>query len=374
MNGDLAAQSENVWISPPQPYVNDVTTLLGLTVAHVNGNRTLSHVRVRFFAGDPAHDGIQIGEGIVPLLGARDPGQNTLAVSWTPPTVGAVTLYAIIDPDNQVTETNENNNIISRTVTVHTATADTFPPQVESFTIDDGAASTVTSTVTLTTIASDLHEPSTGVASLRYIEFTYREDVGQWIPLQQSDWLSYTDSPLVTLWQLDATPGVKYIQAWAADVAGNISLEPASAAINYVPLGAQLDVGNTHFYRQALTTGEHFTATLTLLSGDADIYVWGPDNTLVTFSNGGTNSVDSVDFVASAAGVYQIEVYGYTAADYELTMGSDLAAHRMNGSLTAHPSTTDPSKTIPTSPLVPVTSSPYIPMADYRLYVPLIQR
>jgi hypothetical protein len=66
------------------------------------------------------------------------------------------------------------------------------------------------------------------------------------------------------------------------------------------------------------------TVCVTPVNGDPDLYVWPPD-----WRDGAWSSVNSdatedlVSFEAPDSGVYQIEVYGYTAADYRLEITID---------------------------------------------------
>ena len=377
-DGDLSAQVANFWVAPQQPYANEPSTQLGLTVIHFNGKQSLSNIVVRFYQGDPQQGGTLIGESSIPFLAARDPGQNTIPIAWTPPPVGEITLYAVIDPDNRIAETEETNNTLSRTVTVRTPQGDTAAPLVESFSINEGATTTFTTTVKLTTRASDPQQPASGLSSIAYVEQIYNELVGQWVPIKAVEWLPFTGSPLTTSWQLDPNPGLRYIQVWVADQAGNIALVPGSASISYLPPIGQVAARTTRLYRVTLAQGEHLIANLVPISGDPDLYVWGPDNTLAGHSNS-ADSVDAVDFVAKTAGVYQIEVHGYTAATYTLTIQTLSAAASAQQHVTGQPQL---AKTLPTAPLIPVTNGPMgtvnlppptVP-TRHHMYVPVVAR
>jgi len=76
-------------------------------------------VQVRFYDGDPDDGGAVIGTRTVnpdPLIGGSS-GQASL--QWTVPTDGQPhVLYAVVDPDNAIQETNEENNSASYAVAV----------------------------------------------------------------------------------------------------------------------------------------------------------------------------------------------------------------------------------------------------------------
>jgi len=72
---------------------------------------------VRFYDGDPAIGGLQIG--VDHPLGTVSPGTGALVTQiWTPVNLGAHQLYAVVDPDGVIDESFENNNKKSLGVTV----------------------------------------------------------------------------------------------------------------------------------------------------------------------------------------------------------------------------------------------------------------
>ena len=127
-------------------------------------------------------------------------------------------------------------------------------------------------------------------------------------------------SGVVTFTQnLSLNPGIHYWRAWAADQAGNVSEPSPLVSINYNPASADLLIGQGAIYRVKLTNNDHVVLTLNSLSGDADIFVWGPGNSPVGESILET-SPEVVDFVAGETGVYQFDVMGYTDAVFSLTI------------------------------------------------------
>jgi len=154
---------------------------------------------------------------------------------------------------------------------------------------------------------------------LYYQEFEYHQGVKSWIPVQESGWLPYTGSSTNYDWRLVPFVGMHLLQVWAMDNAGNVSLTPFQSTINYVPPSDTLRLNQVRIYRQILAVGQTLTVVVTPISGDADLYVWAPDGTR-TFSNLANSAIDAVILTASVAGMYQIEVHGYTATQYQLTM------------------------------------------------------
>jgi hypothetical protein len=325
---DLHATSQDVWVYTPT-LRSGKRAALGLRVHHQGGKQPVT-TTVRFYEGNPDAGGTLIGEAETPLIATRD-SENTEAVSWTPDAEGTYAIYTVIDPDDLVAElpsgSAENNNVLSRTFTVLPPSPDGAPPRMDDFTINDGADRTSIADVQLDAEASEMDVPNqSGVSTIRYEEFVYNEGAEDWVLVQHSDWLDYegfhTDYP----WSMLDTPGVHYIRAWAADGANNISATPAMDFINYVDTAAieHVAAGGTNLYRRYLEAGDRLTVCVTPVNGDPDLYVWPPD-----WRDGAWSSVNSdttedlVSFAAPDSGVYQIEVYGYTAADYRLEITID---------------------------------------------------
>jgi hypothetical protein len=71
----------------------------------------VTSVKVAFYRGNPAAGGTLIGETVIASIEAR--GRRVAEVDWTiPANTGRVTpIYAVIDPDNTLTEIHKNNNV-----------------------------------------------------------------------------------------------------------------------------------------------------------------------------------------------------------------------------------------------------------------------
>jgi hypothetical protein len=173
--------------------------------------------------------------------------------------------------------------------------------------------------------------------------------------------------------------GLKVLQAWAADGAGNISLFPHRARINYIPPGEHIARDQVHLFRQLLTAGQRLTVRVTPVQGDPDLYVWEPDPDAPPWvSNLEGGLIDEVSFVAPRAGVYQIEVYGYTAAQYTLEIAITGTAAQAAGGQAHHVSMAKP---VRSSPLIPVSSEPpehiampAAPTPEHTVYLPVVTR
>lgn len=311
---DLLAYDADFGSQPASPRQNQSTTL-SLRLFRMGGQTDLINVPVSFYDGPPGiPGGTLIGQTIIPLLPPN--GQVPISTTWTPLSDGLHTLYAVIDPDLVITETDESNNQVQQQVWVRPSSGDTHPPQVNTLTINNGDPQTNQRQVTLDVHASD----NTTLSHLLYIEYIFFQSNNTWVPIQASGWLTYTGAYSGYNWLLQPWPGAHYLQAWVIDDAGNISLTPGEAIINFLPtVDIPITHGQGHIFRWHFTAGQSWLVRLTSLSGDADLYVWDfHDQLLGSSENEAGIPIDEVSFTVPADGLYQIEVTGADEALYRL--------------------------------------------------------
>ncbi|MCA9972238.1 MAG: DUF11 domain-containing protein, partial [Anaerolineales bacterium] len=233
---------------PASPIVGQ-NTELGFYVYRQGGQQPLSDVEVAFYDGPPAQAGSSlIAQVIIPTLApnARVP----LTTTWTPAAAGLHTLHVVVDPNDGVPESDEQNNTYAHPVYVRPAQADSVPPQVTAFTIDGGALSTNQRQVVLDTTATD----NVGVAYLLFIEYIFSQNADSWLPVQASGWLTRAGAHAAHEWRLAPWPGAHYLQVWAADAAGNVPPRPGQARINAWPVDTDIPIGHAqgHVFRWPL--------------------------------------------------------------------------------------------------------------------------
>ena len=339
---DLAVSNADLWFDA-LPVRQDRSTLVGVNVHRSGGNQPLLDVEVAFYL-DAVTPASLLGMATLPPL---EPGVDVIdsaSVSWAPTTPGQHTIIAVVDPAERVEEASETNNIAQWAVDVlpPASTGDTTPPAVNQLTIAGAVQWTTAPTVTLELTAQD----NVGVASMYLVERIYNHAARQWTAVQQSGWLAF-DSPHTLTFS--PVGGARYIQAWVADAAGNVSPFSQRALINYLAEQDTLLEGQVHLYRVYLQAGESLTALVTPLSGDPDLYIWNEAGTLVGYGNAFDLNPDRAFFTAGAAGFYQIEVHGYRDSIYHLSLDA--------GMTTASATTAD-AKALPTAPSVAPDSAP----------------
>jgi len=327
----LFATNSDLWSEPPTLRAQSKAKL-GLRVCRQNGQLSFSEVEVAFYLGDPNQGGQYLGDGLIPSL-APNSCENTLPIQWTPPKAGNYPLYAVLDPDNTFGDASATDNTVSQNLTILPAVIDQTPPHVDSFKINGGAAATTSQNVTLNVTASD--DDGQSAKSVIFIEFEYNQSLNQWVSTQKSPWLDYATTQNGVAWKLLPSSGVKYLQAWAADAVGNISLVSQEAFINFVQPKDAVEHGQARVYRYNLQAGQRFKAQLRPLNGDPDLYLWPPDfaASLPPWYSNLRESTDAVDFIAPFDGIYQLEIYGYTDASYqiEINPGATLSEATLGG-------------------------------------------
>jgi hypothetical protein len=376
---DLYATPSQLWTAPGSPRAAG-THKVYLTVTRLAGQNPLSGVNVQFWAGssDAEPRGEKIGSSSIALL-APNTSMNTLPVDWTPATPGTYTLYAAIDPDNLIQEP-KGNNVVSRTLTVLPPTADLSPPYIDRFALDAGAESTPNQRIRLALNASD-PSPGSGLHTVLYQEFEFSQAANQWVPGYRFGWLDYDTSHTGDSWDLLPSPGIKYLHAWVADRSGNIANFPYQATINYVPPTDRIGRHLARSDRYAVKAGAAIAVTVVPIHGDPDLYIWLPNSNVSPYvSNLADAAVDALTFTAESNGEYQIEVYGYSAAEYQLTIEVNSNSARSG---TQNSDTTSPAKELLEAPVLSRDSAPFeqqalptvplpaeIPMAN--LYLPVV--
>lgn len=79
------------------------------------------NIHVDLYNADPATTGRKIGSTTTDNI---KPGQSTrMQIPWVPPTSGSYTLFARVDPNNEIIELNETNNVITGVVVVQNTAA-----------------------------------------------------------------------------------------------------------------------------------------------------------------------------------------------------------------------------------------------------------
>ena len=368
---DLYPRSGSFWLDPVTlRQGNPVTPTLGIVVNRLGGTAGLPNVPVDFYYQTSGGNSVYIGRANTPAL-APDSQAATAPLAWANlPAAGTYTLRAVIDPANTIPETVETNNVLTRTVTILPPLPDTIPPVVQSFRINSGEQQTAQQQVAFNLTAQD-NPGGSGIAHVLYIEYIYIYSRGDWVPVASSGWLPYAEAASNYPWQLSPAPGIHYIRAWAADAAGNISLYWRAGFINLVPVpttpptAAPIARGQIHTYRFYFQTGQGLALTLNSVSGDADVYVFGPDDGLIAYSFS-ENPTEGLSFTATRNGIYQVEVFGYHASTYTLqvTLSGGAQTHAPMGA----PTGVSNAKTPRTEPLVSAVSDPT--EATYAVGVP----
>jgi hypothetical protein len=373
-SNDLYALQTDLWLDPPSIHAHQNLTI-GLTLRRQGGLADLNDVDVRFYleGGEPAFT------ATAPVLPPSS--AVTVTVDWLPTDEGQYTLYAQIDPRDEIPENDEDNNLITGTATVLAPLPDTTPPTVDSFSINStDFLYTNYPNVWLNTVASD--EPGgSGVAYLLFVEYYFDQSKNDWEPVQQSAWLPYEQASSRYSWRLLGRFGVHYIQVWAADGAGNISPLPGSQMINYRTYYSKpIYYRQVHLYRQPMEAGQGLrliTSASCPYRGGVHFKLWAPDGRLLwwrTLYDG--NSLNTW-FTEIEEGTYQIEVtgLGYPRAYYRLTIVPYPSSTARAGNPAVTTAANDEQPVVaPRSVPGRFIGLPSVPEPTQEVYLPLVLR
>jgi len=300
-------------LNPPSVWAGE-TVNIGLTIRRQGGTGNLADVAVDFYLGVPG-TGTLIGRGTASSIAPN--GTAPATIPWIPPSAGRYTISALIDPDGAVPEDPENN-LISRSVQVLRDPGAVTPPMIDSFTINDGTPNTHSTQVALNVSASSGVPAITTPSHLLFVEYEFIQSRHDWVPVGISPWLPYAIAHAGYTWELQPAAGVHYLQVWAADPNGLISLKPLETFINYLPSQAHVATQQIRIYHYPLALGEALLARLTSFApGDGDLYAWDPNGNDVGRSES-SDPVEEVGFTAGVDGIHQVEVEGYTSVDFLL--------------------------------------------------------
>ncbi len=246
--------------------------------------------------------------------------------------------------------------------------------------INAGADSTSSPNVALDVLAAD--DPGgLGVKWMYFREWKYDPVVVQWVTVRSSGWLPYSEN-IGMQWALAPGTGVKYIGAWFADGANNVSNPVVLDSINLINPGDAIGAAQVTQYRQTFQLGQQVTTTLVVASGDADLYIWRPGSMAVPdyYSNRPGTATEPLVFTA-LEGEYLIEVHGYTSAQYSLdiatgNVGSSNLIQWSSLSRPMHRPAIVMSKPVPSHPLVTTKPGDALPTEQpkHYNYLPLVCR
>jgi hypothetical protein len=112
MGEDLALDSAGFVSEPPNPAPGQ-EAILKVTAVNM-GDKPESNIPVAFYNGDPANGGIQIAQ--TTITQTLKPGDSIdVSAPWTvPSTTTPLLIYAVIDPDQTLTDSNRLNNAVNK--------------------------------------------------------------------------------------------------------------------------------------------------------------------------------------------------------------------------------------------------------------------
>lgn len=118
-------QPISIDFNPPSPVGEFTVVGLNATIVN-NGARDAINAKVQFFYGDPSL-GQQIGLNVtIPRIIAG--GTAYAEASWSATPLGLHEIFVVVDPENNITESNESNNVLSAIIEVVSPPPEVLPP------------------------------------------------------------------------------------------------------------------------------------------------------------------------------------------------------------------------------------------------------
>lgn len=198
-------------------------------------------------------------------------------------------------------------------------TKDLTPPKITGVTLTGAGALTSATQQRLTVQASD--SGGSRLGSIYVIEYRYSGNAQDaWQVVRRSGWQPFgANNGKIVDWTISSDPGVRFLQVFVSDRAGNVSVSPGLTYLNYQPAAATIATDEQRIYRISPPAGQQVTVRMDVLSGNPDLYIFGPS---VSFAPESDAPVESTSFTA-AGGTYQIEVEGHLAGSYQLQITLD---------------------------------------------------
>jgi uncharacterized repeat protein (TIGR01451 family) len=308
---DLFATGYDIFSIPQTVREGMDNVNLAVNVYNVSAH-TVHDVRVEFYHGETL-----IGNGNASFI---SPYKHTLVQmngAWDISGLrGANHIRVVVDPENMFSELSEVNNVATRTVAILPLAADLFPPEVISLEINNEDEISYSRDVFLDIEA---HDAGGEVDKMFIIELGFNHNIRQWMEIQRSGWLTFTEH---YTWTMSGQIGIRYIQVWVADTRGNISNYPGYNMINYMPPLEHVGKGRWNLYRHTVQSGQNLAIQLIPETGDPDLYVWGPGNNGFpdAYSRRSGKERDEVSLVMPTSGICQIQVYGFEDSDYRISI------------------------------------------------------
>ncbi len=134
---DLTLSESGIDFSPQSPSQGDIV-LITATI-HNQGTTDSYPVSAGFFDGDPDSGGIPIGTfKQVPHILIHGESVQVNATWDTTGKTGSHDIYVVVDYDNKITETDEGNNKVYKTIMINGTSPPPDPPQNFSISLDFG--------------------------------------------------------------------------------------------------------------------------------------------------------------------------------------------------------------------------------------------
>ena len=326
---NLYIDRHDIFVDPPTVFKGSTGVTVGVNLSlfgtkadleNLAADTGVSDITVRFtFSPSSAVSPSTVDVSVPVTAFNQDFGQaivsDTFDFSSDAPRRVRVTVE--VDPDNQFSESDEDDNEATRRIRVLNPPPDQTPPQVTSIIISPNTTFspqpqiTQSRDVKVQIVATD----NDAVESFCIVRYAYDVPRRRWVeenctfqplPAQTSADTFVVDA------RLRPKEGVGYVFVWVKDASGNISRQPGFDFITFIS-GNPINLNRNDRRLIRINTGSAQTLTFTPEFGDVDVSVFqgiGANATrcAVSANNGTTAEVVTVPGGGCAGTEFQIEV------------------------------------------------------------------
>ncbi len=237
---------------------------------------------------------------------------------WQPTTAGTYTLRIVGDSGQHVQESNENNNLLSRSISI----SPSIPrrPILNASTLNNLQLS---NSPTLTLNVQQQTNSGKPISSLIIQAYQYQGSAANprlQIPvLRSTTSINQLSLPTVQLSLAGLEPGAVVLYVWGASSNG-ASLIPAIIRTNYAPLPATINQTQKHIFRFTLKRDQVQAFRLQSQQGNSNLHAWEPHIWTAPTQQSTSNGIDLISYNSTPlAGEYIVQVSSSDSSRYLFT-------------------------------------------------------
>ncbi len=237
---------------------------------------------------------------------------------WQPTTAGVYSVRVVGDSGQHVQESNESNNLLSRSISISASTL--RRPIINASSQNNLQLS---NSPTLTLNVQQQTNSGKPISSLLIQAYQYQASAGnprvQTPVLRATTTINQLNLPTVQLSLAGLEPGAVLLYVWGTSANGS-SLIPAIVRTNYAPLPATINPSQKHVFRFTLKRQQVQAFKLQSHVGNSNLHAWEPYIWTAPTQQATSNGIDQISYNPTPlAGEYIIQVSSSDNSRYLFT-------------------------------------------------------